>query len=65
MYLYGEKIKAPLLRFNFSSTIAQDSYPKRGLSQYGPYDYTLLNKSKIDCFLIYVEKFEREKNILI
>ena len=63
MYLYGRKMKTPLLRFNFSLTSAIDSYSKKGLSKYGPFDQTLIKFKSIRCIVLYIEDKETEKEI--
>ncbi len=65
IYLYGKRLKEPLLRFNYSSATAIDAYSKRGLSRFGPYDQALLEKNEINCIILYIERYIKEKNILI
>ncbi len=64
MNLYGSIISSPDLRFNYSSTYAKDSNPRRGLKQFGPYDSTMFNKSEINAGLIYL-KSAKNKKLLI
>lgn len=61
----GEKLKAPRLRFNYSSASAQDYNARRGLKNYGPYDSNLLGKDCIRAGVIFPQSCSREKDTLI
>jgi len=65
MRLYGEILKVPQLRFDYSSTYAIDSYSRRGLMRYGPYDSTRFEKEKIRCGIIYPKELDKLKQILV
>ncbi|GIU68807.1 MAG: hypothetical protein KatS3mg002_0043 [Candidatus Woesearchaeota archaeon] len=65
MNLYGEILEGPKLRFGYSSNSELDTYSKRGLSRYGPYDSNLLRKDKVKCILLYPEQLVMEKQTLI
>jgi len=65
MPLYGEILRQPELRFDYSSTYAKDRYPKRGLLRFGPYDSEWFGKDKIKAIVMYPNGQEREKEILI
>lgn len=62
--LYGEILKEPKLRFDYSSNFSIDMYPKRGLKTFGPYDSKLFPKEKINCVLLYPHHLENVKEIL-
>jgi len=61
--LYGEILRPPSLRFNYSSTYATDFSPKRGLIKFGPYDSNLFPKDKIKAIVLYLKNHELEKEI--
>lgn len=65
MNLYGGFLEEPKLRFDYSSTHAEDTYSKRGLSRHGPYDSNLFGKDKIKCIVLFPNNSHREKQILI
>ncbi len=65
MKLYGEILKTPNLRFDYSSTYAEDTFSKRGLSRYGPYDSSLLEKDIIKCVIFYQHNLSHHKRILL
>lgn len=65
MDLYGEFLSDPILRFNYSSSYAQDSYARRGVSKYGPYDSGFYGKNKITAAILYPKDATYEKDILI
>ncbi len=65
MSLYGEILRQPELRFDYSSTYAKERYSKRGLLRFGPYDSEWFGKDKIKAIVIYPDGQEREKEILI
>lgn len=60
----GEQLTVPKLRFNYSSTSAQDSNARRGLLKYGPYDSSILGKDSIRAVVIFPKHLAREKDIL-
>jgi len=64
MKLYGKILKEPKLRFDYSSTYAEDTYSKRGLIRNGPYDSNLFGKDEIKCFVLFPKNAQREKLIL-
>ena len=59
--LYGGVLENPLLRFNYalSSAVSKSSY--RGISQYGPYDKDIFQKSELNLAAIY--PFVEERSI--
>jgi len=65
MRLYGEILNPPKLRFDFSSTYAEDIYSKRGLKRYGPYDSNLFPHDRIRCVVMFPSEYEKEKQILV
>jgi len=65
MRIYGEILKIPQLRFDYSSTYAVDYYSKSGLRSYGPYDSSQFEKSVIRCGIIYPKNLTKLKQILI
>ena len=65
MNLYGEILSEPNLRFDYSSSSAEDAYSKRGLIRYGPYDSNLFPQDKIKCIVLFPIESQREKQILI
>lgn len=65
MKLYGEILSPPKLRFDFSSNYAEDTYSKRGLKKYGPYDSNLFPQDEIRCAILFPTEYEKEKQILI
>lgn len=65
MKLYGEFLKDPKLRFDYSSNYAVETLSKRGLLRHGPYDSNLFGKNKITCTLISPGDAQREKQIFI
>lgn len=64
MKLYGEILKQPELRFDYSSTYAKEIYPKRGLIRYGPYDSALFSQDRIRCIMLFPEGCEKEAYLL-
>jgi len=65
MNLYGEILEQPPLRFDYSSTKAKDTFSKRGLRTYGPYDSNLFQKDKIRCVVLYPKNSEGFKQIFV
>ena len=63
--LYGEILPEPKLRFDYSSEAAEDTFSKRGLERYGPYDSILLGKDKIKCIVLFPNHLSKEKKNLI
>jgi argonaute-like protein implicated in RNA metabolism and viral defense len=63
MILYGSIISNPYLRFNYSSTYAKESNPRRGLKRFGPYDSNIFNKSEINAGLIYLKSSKNKKSL--
>jgi len=63
MILYGSIISNPYLRFNYSSTYAKESNPRRGLKRFGPYDSNIFNKSEINAGLIYLKSAKNKKSL--
>jgi hypothetical protein len=61
----GEMLRAPRLRFDYSSPSAQDFNARRGLKNYGPYDSNLLGKDCIRAGVIFAQPCSREKDTLI
>ena len=65
MNVYGEILKPPQLRFNYSSVYAVSSNPRQGLKQFGPYDSQLFNKASIECGVIYPSALQNVKRLLV
>lgn len=65
MRLYGEILKEPKLRFNYSSDFAQETYHKKGLRSYGPYDANLFGKNKLKCIVLFPDSAKTEKTVLM
>ena len=65
MRLYGEILNPPKLRFNFSSAYAEDTYSRRGLAKYGPYDSELFPHNRIRSVILFPNECEKEKQILV
>jgi vacuolar-type H+-ATPase subunit F/Vma7 len=64
MNLYGKILYEPQLRFNYSSTYAVHTVPKKGLIRFGPYDSGQYNKDCIKSIILYSKGTEEAKNIL-
>jgi len=65
MNLHGEILKGPKLRFDYTSPLAEDTYPKRGLIKHGPYDSNLFGKDEIRCTILSPKHSQKEKNFFI
>ncbi len=65
MNLYGEILKESKLRFDYSSSYAEDTYSRRGLSRHGPYDSNLFGKDKIRSIVLFPKDLQSEKQILL
>lgn len=65
MKLYGEILKRPYLRFDYSSTYAVKKYSKDGLLRHGPYDSSQFGKEKIRCGIVYSQGLDKGKERLI
>jgi len=65
VFLLGERLKVPPLRFNPSSLQAQCQDARRGLKTYGPYDASRLGKENVRCTLIYLPSLQCEKQKLV
>ncbi len=65
MNLYGEILSEPILRFDFSSISAEDTYSKRGLIRYGPYDSNISRKDEVKSIVLFPDGFQMEEQILI
>lgn len=63
--MLGEMLTPPELRFDYSSTYAKDTLPKRGLYKFGPYDSELLGKDEVKCALFYPVGYEDAKETLL
>lgn len=61
----GEMLKPPVLRFNYSSTSARHSDPRKGLKIYGPYDSNILGKDCIRAAVIFHSQYDGEKTKLV
>ena len=65
IYLTGEQLSWPPLRFDASSLQARHWDARQGLRTYGPYDAQRLGKDAVRCTLIYPAHLDREKEILV
>lgn len=65
MAFTGELLKPPALRFDYSSTSAQDFDARKGLKRYGPYDSCILGKDRIRAAVIFPTQHTKEKNVLV
>jgi len=64
MSLYSEILSPPKLRFDYSSTYAVDSYSKRGLTNFGPYDSAQYDKGIIKAGILFSKGLDDTKNKL-
>jgi len=65
LFLLGEKLPIPKLRFHPSSLQAQHEDARQGLKRYGPYDALSLGKERIRCILIYPQQLAKEQQTLV
>lgn len=64
MNLYGELLDQPQLRFDYSSPRAQDTWAKRGLARFGPYDSALFGRDRIRAVVLFPRGSEHERDVL-
>jgi len=65
VYLTGQQLQLPRLRFNPSSLQAQHRDARQGLKTYGPYDAQRLGKDTVRCALIYPAQLHAVKQSLV
>lgn len=64
-YFVGEKFSPPALRFSAASISQRDSYARRGIQNYGPYDSMTLGKDKVTCLVVYPASLQRTEQTLL
>lgn len=64
-YFVGEKLPLPTLRFSASSVSQKDTYPRRGLQNYGPYDALTLGKDRVNCLVVYPSRLQSAKQTVV
>lgn len=65
MNLSGQILPPVKLRFNSSSSYANDYNALKGIKRFGPYDANLFSNSSIRCGVIYPKSLTRAKDLLV